>query len=256
MRNYDTPGYLLQAKVQPISFEEDGKHIALYDNELLIETLKRIEANRQEFLPSEVRISVTRAADYKRPFRHLVDCKVLWSLYCCYRAIVWDLDLSDEDKFILAVVVLAEAQPYMEERCFDEGQKESFVASWKNVLHRKDVTALCWTALDVIFDTILDDIDIYPMCRENIGIDPDKHTIVIFPLLDNAYHAMCYQLLLHIKGGQELTRGRAKVICQDCGKEFIRESAKFRYCEDCRKLTRRVARARAKKKEAAKDGQH
>ncbi len=255
MQIYDSE-VLLETKVKPIYFNEDGKLTALYDNVLLIKTLKRIEADRAAFLPAEPRASVTRAADLKRPFRHLVDCKVLWSLYCCYRVIVWDLDLSDEDKFILAVVVLAEAQQYMEGRGFDEEQRESFIASWKNVLHRKNMTDLCWAALDVIFETVLDPTNRDAMCWQNIGIDPDMHTIEIFPVLADAYHAMCYQLLLHIQNGEAGRDGRARVICQGCGKEFIRESPRNRYCEDCRKLTSRVARSRAKKKEAEKDGQH
>ena len=106
------PGSLLTSKVKTIYFSEADTLIALYDNDLLIKTLNRIESDRSKFLPLGPRESAAYAHEYRKPYRHLVDCCVLWSLYSCYRVIVWGLSLSLDDKHILANVVLAEASRY------------------------------------------------------------------------------------------------------------------------------------------------
>ncbi len=246
--------------VRPIHYFEHENGIdrltELRGNELLIKTLKRIEDGAARYLAPEQREPYSISTHFYKPYLHLVDCKVLWSLYCCYKVLTWNAPLSKTDKDVLSEVVLAEAKDYAEGYGFDQVKTNEFITAWKSIHKQRDLTQMCWEALDVMTLNIIDSSAKEPLCWQSLYVDTDLHKIETRLICSDAYHAMCYQLLLRIQNGEDGLEGRARVICPGCGKEFIRRSRKVRLCDECAKPENRLKRHRANKKEAAKDGQH
>lgn len=148
---------------------------------------------------------------------HINKLTQLYLLYLCYKEIVWEQHCLTADQIA-----------YMRKTLFKE-----------EALPR---SVLCWEFIAYILTmfhsgTVTTELRLDP---------PTLYEVQVAPSL---YHALLYQLILHIASGKEGLDGYHIAECQSCHQPFKKKHGNTKFCELCGRNSERVRDYKRREKE-------
>ena len=143
----------------------------------------------------------------------------LYLLFLCYKEIIW------------------------EQRCLTAGQ----IAYIRTPGSKDDAlprSTICWEYVNFI-------LTMFHNGQITTEMRMDQATLYEVQKAPTLYHALLYQLLLHIAAGKEGLDGYHIAECQSCHQPFKKKHGNAKFCELCGRNSERVRAYKRSKKEAA-----